>query len=380
MTEPMNAVPWSPPGADPSPANNDNGPAPSPVERLATVTPASWKDTETPEERWLAFNRIPGDDLTIYTGDGGAGKTETALMLCTHVAAGLCDWLGCVIETGAALFFSAEEPESKLRKRVDRIFRNHNIDPNSIDNLHLHFPDLEDTVLASADRDGRLKKTPLMDRLEKTIESIGPRLVVVDNVAAVFDGDAIARRQVRRFCAILRKIAQKHQTAIILLDHPSVRGMNDRSGTANSVDWRNSARSMMYLSISKDAPDERLLEITKNNDGVTGEKVKLRWNGVTFTIAAAGSTSPTRAKAEREVEELFLSLLDKRNAQRRHVHSKTAPGGAPSEFAKDPDAGSVKAEAFRVAMERLLSAGRIVKVDFGPPSRRRERLERASSV
>jgi RecA-family ATPase len=357
-------------------SDNDNGSSRS-LEPLTTVTPSSWKGKELVDERWLAFNRVPGDDLTIYTGDGGAGKTETALQLCVHVAAGLDDWLGCTIETGTTLFFSAEEPEAKLRKRVNRICEARGLDPDGIENLHLHFPDLEDTVLATADRTGKLQKTPLMDRLEKTIELIKPRLVVIDNVAAVFDGEAIARRQVRRFCAILRKMAQRHQTGIMLLDHPSQRGMSDGTGTANSVDWRNSARAMLYLSAVKDSPGDRLLETTKNNDGQFGEKTKLRWDGITFTTAAMSATSPTMAKAEREVDELFLRLLDKRTAQGRPLRPNPGRGSAPVELEADPEANGVTSRAFKASMERLFTAGKIITKETGPASRRAKHIERA---
>jgi RecA-family ATPase len=382
-------VEWTPPIDDDGPPPFEDVPFPDEppdgpdwtgervkTEPLATVTPASWRGTPIPEERWLASNRIPGDDLTIYSGDGGAGKTETALQLCAHVAAGVGDWLGCVIETGTTLFFSAEEPEVRFRKRVNRICRDRGLDPYEIENLHLYFPDLEDTVLATTDRNGKLRRTPLMDQLEKTIKTLKPCLVVIDNVAAVFDSEAKERRQVRRFCAILRKMALKYETAIMLLDHPSLRGMTDGSGTANSVDWRNSARAMLYLSGVKDDPDERLLEVTKNNDGRVGEKVKVRWNGTTFTTAGMAGPSPTKAKAERQIDELFLKLLDKRNTQGRPVHSKKAAGGAPSEFAADPDANGTTRDVFRKSMERLLTAGKIVAVSYGSESKRRERLER----
>ena len=44
--------------------------------------------------------------------------------------------------------------------------------------------------------------------------------------------------------------------------HPSVRGMADGTGTANSVDWRNSVRSMLHLSDpDKDDADARTLEL-----------------------------------------------------------------------------------------------------------------------
>jgi len=133
----------------------------------------------------------------------------------------------------------------------------------------------------------------------------------------------------------------------------------------------------MYLSDpDKDDPDARTLEFKKTNRGKQAEKVRLRWAGLTFTTEASAQASPYRAAADREVDELFLRLLDKRNAQRRPVHDKGAKGGAPSEFADDPEAGGIKAAGFRAAMERLLTAGTIVVVETGPASKRRSHLER----
>jgi RecA-family ATPase len=74
------------------------------------------------------------------------------------VAAGLGDWLGCVVETGPALFLSCEEPEAKIRDRIERICKHRHIDPHAIEDLHLHFPDLEATWLATADRLGKVTK------------------------------------------------------------------------------------------------------------------------------------------------------------------------------------------------------------------------------
>jgi RecA-family ATPase len=214
-------------------------------------------------------------------------------------------------------------------------------------------------------------------QIEAWIEQHRPRLVVIDSVAAVFDGDAIQRRQVRAFLAMLRKIARAHDVAILLLDHPSVRGMADGSGTANSVDWRNSVRSMLHLSDPpKDDPDARELEVKKTNRGRSGEKVSLRWNGLTFSVEGAAS-SPQRAAAEREVDELFLCLLDKRLAQGRPVRPNTGRGSAPAELAEDPDAKGTTTQAFRAAMERLFTAGRIITVESGPPSARRKHIERS---
>jgi RecA-family ATPase len=346
---------------------------------LATITPAAWKGAVRAEQRWLAGARIPLGDLTILSGDGGSGKTEIATGLLVSVAAGVRDWLGCVVETGLALFVSCEEPEENIRNRVERICKHRQLDPHGINDLHLLFPELDATWLGSADRAGHITKTPLLIQIEQWIERHKPRLIVIDSVAAVFDGEAVARRQVRAFLAILRKIARQHDVAILLLDHPSVRGMNDGTGTANSVDWRNSVRSMLHLSdSSKNDQDERMLEVKKSNYGRSGERVRLHWDGLTFSTAANTGPSPHKAKAEREIDELFLRLLDKRNAQGRPVRPNSGRGSAPNEMKTDPDANGVTAEAFRMAMERLFKTGKITTMETGPKSRRVKHIERAS--
>jgi RecA-family ATPase len=345
---------------------------------FTTITPADWQGTKPPRQEWLAAGRIPLADVTLFSGNGGAGKTETAVQLLVSVAAGLGDWLGCTVETGPALLLSCEEPEANIRDRVERICRHRGIDPHTIGNLHLYFPDLDATWLATADRNGRITKTALFDHVEVWIKAHTPRLMVIDSIAAVFDGEAIARRQVRAFVAMLRKVARDQGCAILLLDHPSVRGMADGSGTANSVDWRNSVRSMMHLSDpDKGDQDARELEVKKSNYGRAGEKIQLRWNGLTFVTAAAAAASPYRAAAERDIDDLFLRLLDKRNAQGRHVRPSHGRGSAPAELASDPDASGVTADAFRDAMERLFTAGIIKTIGTGPASKRVKHIERA---
>jgi RecA-family ATPase len=338
------------------------------------ITPCSWKGTESPKARWLASGRIPAADLTILAGNGGSGKTEIAVQLLVAVAAGLGDWLGCIIETGAALFISCEEPEEDIRDRVERICKHRNVDPYAIEDLGLFFPELDATWLGTADRNGRVTRTPLLIAIEAWISQRRPSLVVIDSIAAVFDGEAIARRQVRAFLAMLRKIARQHDVAILLLDHPSVRGMADGSGTANSVDWRNSVRSMLHLSDpDKDDQDARTLELKKSNRGRSGEKVTLRWSGLTFTTEAQAAASPYRAAAERDVDDLFLRLLDKYTAQGRDVRPTTAVGYAPGVFADDQEAAGVTAKAFKAAMDRLYKAGKIVTAENKRGSKRIER-------
>jgi RecA-family ATPase len=349
-----------------------------PVTAFSTITPVSWKGTEPVKQRFLVNGRVPIGDLTILAGNGGSGKTEIITQLLIAVAADLQDWLGsCVVENGPVLFLSCEEPEIDIRDRIERICKHRSINPHAVKNLHMHFPDLEATWLAGADRTGKVVKTPLFTDLETWIKRHRPRLVAIDSIAAVFDGDAIVRRQVRGFLSMLRKLARECDTAIVLLDHPSVRGMADGTGTANSVDWRNSVRSMLHLSDpDKQDPDVRELEVKKNNRGRVGEKVKLRWTGLTFSTDAQSLTSPYRAAAEQAIDDLFMRLLDKRIAQGRPIRPHTGRGSAPSELADDPEANGTTVIAFKAAMERLYTAGKIVTIETGPPAKRIKHIDR----
>ncbi len=347
--------------------------------RLSLICPAQWRDVPLQPMRWFAQDRIPAGDVTLYAGNGGSGKTETLVGLLVSAAAGLGDWLGCVLETGPVLFLSCEEPEENIRDRVERICKHRGIDPYSLSDLYIHCPDLEATALVSVNgRTGTVVKSEMFKSVIEYAKMNKPACIAIDSAAAVFDGDNISRRLVRSFVGMLRKLAIETGAAVVLLDHPSVRGMADGSGTAGSVDWRNSVRSMMFLSDpDKDDPDVRTLEFKKSNRGKQESKVRLRWNGLTFSTEASAQASPYRAAANREVDELFLRLLDKRNAQGRPVRPSSGRGSAPAEMADDPEAGGVKGEAFRAAMERLFTVGRIKVVETGSPKKRVKHIERA---
>ena len=55
---------------------------------------------------------------------------------------------------------------------------------------------------------------------------------------------------------------------------------------------------MLHLAdADKNDPDIRELEVKKSNYGRAGEKVKLRWNGLTFVPATSAESSSFRAAA-----------------------------------------------------------------------------------
>ena len=213
---------------------------------------------------------------------------------------------------------------------------------------------------------------------------IQPKLIVIDNSADVFAGNENDRAQVRQFITLLRGIAIRANVGLLLTSHPSLTGISTGTGLSGSTAWNASVRSRLYFKRAvtetdeEPDPDLRVLEVMKANYGPVGEKVTVRWQSGLF-LPVAGISNLEKLAAEQKVEELFLELLDRFQAEGRNVsHKKHAAEYAPKMFADDPRAMGqhVSKEAFLAAMNRLYSAGTIRSENYGPPSRGWSKLVR----
>jgi RecA-family ATPase len=342
---------------------------------LTLICPSQWRDIPIPPMRWLATNRIPADDVAILSGDGGGGKTTTALQLAVSVAARLGDWLGTTCESGPVIFFSGEEPENEMRRRLARVASKRGVEADDIANLHFHFAEPDACILGTGKPSFPIAPTPLFESLHQAAREIRPALIIVDSNAATLGGNYLDRVHARTFVGMFRRMARELDCAVLLLDHPSLSGMTNGTGRAGNMDWQNAVRAFFYLRSvdNADGGKGRELEIMKTNYGPCGEKQKLRWEDGCYVLESSTPT-PRMAAAERKVDDLFLRLLAERNAQGRWVTPNKAVGYAPKELAAMPTAEGCTATALANAMERLLAAQQITVESFGPLSRRRQRL------
>jgi RecA-family ATPase len=176
------------------------------------------------------------------------------------------------------------------------------------------------------------------------------------------------------FVNVFRRLAREAGCAVVLLDHPSLSGMNSDTGRGGNVDWRNAARAFLYMRTvaGDDGVEERTfreLEVVKTNYGPAGEKVRLRWEDGSFVVRGSLST-PQQAAAVAKIDDLFLKLLDKLTAQGRHVRPNPGRSYAPNEFAKEREAEGVTAKAFETSLRRLLDDKKIALKTEGSPSKR----------
>jgi RecA-family ATPase len=369
--------------AEPPPVDSMDAYGSDPVEPVAIVTnqppaparpllvcPPAWRDVPLEPMRWLATNRIPAADVTILSGDGGGGKTTVALQLAVSVERALGDWLGTTCEAGPVIFFSGEEPEPEMRRRLHRVARKRGLEPVDMDGLHFHFADPDTCMLGIAQRDGTMAPGPLFAWLAAVARDIRPALIVVDSIAATFGGNQNDRVHARTFVGLFRTLARDIGCAILLLDHPSLAGITSGTGRGGSMDWQNATRARLHLETveGEDGSTGRVLEVKKTNYGPCGEKVRLQWGDGCFVLQGTAS-APHQAAANTTADQRYLECLDAVTTQGRHVCPGKGRGYAPKAFADMPQASGMTARAFQAAQERLFAAGTIEVTAYGPPSK-----------
>jgi RecA-family ATPase len=387
ISKPIGTTSTSPPPAEPPPHTEippsaDGEPdhdaqAPAPPAPFTLVCPPAWRDVPLPPMRWLATNRIPAGDVTILSGDGGGGKTTVALQLAVSVERDLGDWLGTTCETGPVMFFSGEEPETEMRRRLHRVARSRNLEAAELERLHFHFADPDACLLGISRPNGPMVPTPLFESLCAAALDIRPALIVVDSIAATFGGNQNDRVHARSFVGMFRRLAREADCAILLLDHPSLSGITSGTGRGGNMDWQNATRARLHLETVNDSDDgtERVLEVKKTNYGPCGEKVKLRWDDGCFVPTGTPSAS-TQAATFGTAELTYLACLDRLTEQGREVREHKGRNYAPATFAEMPEANGITARGFKAAQDRLFSAGMIHVVTDGPPSKPTHRIAR----
>lgn len=352
---------------------------------LPILDPTTLQGQPVPTRQWLVADMIPANNVTLLSGDGGSGKSLLSLQLAVAVAThGV--WLGHRAPRGRALFLTAEDDLEECHRRLYDITYAEGLQFQDLSALRIAPMAGMDAILAAPDgRSSALRPTILWRALLAYVGEFQPSLIVLDTLADLFGGNEIDRGQVRAFVGLLRGLALRGIT-VVLLSHPSVSGMSSGSGISGSTAWNNSVRSRLYLrrAVSEDGtendPDLRIIATKKANYGRAGSEARMRWQDGRFVSEDGPAMSFTGGvEGERmRVEEQFLAMLDRYEASGRTVNAAGGKMYAPLIFSMDDTADGTSKKSFTAAMNRLFDAKRIQLVEYGPPSTKRNRIARVS--
>ncbi len=346
---------------------------------LEVIDPRVWEGQVIPDRRWLVDQVIPFGAVTMLGGDGGLGKSHLMQILLTAAATGN-DWLGLPTASVKALGLFCEDDAAELQRRQASIIHHYACAFGDLENLGLISRVGQDNTLMRVESYGQEGvETPLFLRLCEQAKSSGAQLIVLDSLHCLFAGDENSRSQAQQFVNLLHRMAYELDGAVVVTAHPSLTGLQTGSGLSGSTAWNNAVRSRLYLTRPKRSDGEpsnvRILQSLKSNYSMSGQEWRLRWiDGVFVSENEIDDVGYSEKLAQ--VEELFLGLLQKRDAECRPVsHKSRAANYAPREFAKHPLGQPFKMRDFAAAMERLFAEGKI-KVDVygNRPSREFERI------
>jgi RecA-family ATPase len=261
---------------------------------------------------------------------------------------------------------NAEDSPEELARRQRAIC---NRDQTTLDDYHdlylLSWASQDAAIAASGSNPNSIHPTAAFQRLLMHIEAIRPGLVVLDPLSDLYDGDELRRAPSRQFIGLLRGVALKFDCAILIASHPSLQGMQSRTGSSGSTAWGNSVRVRLYLErIPKgDDPRERILKTTKANYAPDDIVMRLLWKDGVFDLYnpfAEGATG----------KEEFLFLLRTLASNNIRVSASGGISYAPNVMIKQSKTKLSK-QTLTQAMMELLKEGTIENVVEGPPSKRR---------
>ncbi|RYH08825.1 AAA family ATPase [Tropicimonas sp. IMCC6043] len=334
---------------------------------------ASLKGKPVPPREWLVHGLVPQMTVTLFSGDGGTGKSLLALQLAVAVATG-GGWIGKGVSAGRVIYMSAEDDEDELHRRLEDILRAERRAYDDLSGLTLRSLAGEDALLA-VDSQVTLMQSELFKELDARAANDAPVLIVIDTLADVYPANENDRAKVRQFIGILRGLALKRGCAVLLLGHPSLTGLSSGTGASGSTAWNNSVRSRLYLARITDCgfeadPDRRVLTTMKANYGRVGEETHIKWQAGVF-VPEVAEQGLDKLAAGAKAQRVFMHLLATYTAQGRRVNHAGGPNYAPKQFAEHPDNEGMTKRAFKAAMDSLLTAGKIRIESEGPSSRPR---------
>jgi RecA-family ATPase len=357
----------------------DNKPPPLPF-----IDMSRWDAGPLPEREWAVPDRIPLRQTAIMSGEGGVGKSHTALHLCAAHALGR-DWLLSLPEPGPAIFVDAEDDENELHIRLGAIARHYGVSFTDLIKGGLHLISLvgKDATMATVSLRGKVEPTGVYKQLLEAAGDIQPKMIGIASGSNVFAGKENDRGQVQQFVGLMTRIAMAATGSVNLITHPSLVGINTDTGLSGSTQWHNAVRARCYMKgVKADAgeqPDGDLRELVfkKAQYSALPDSIVLSYQGGMF-LPLPGVSNLDRLARQAKTQEVFLILLARYTRENRHVSAHKGHGFAPAEFAAEDEAkkAGVTKSDLRRAMLALFKGGEIYNEPHGRPGRERFHIAR----
>lgn len=346
--------------------------------RLKFCDTAKLRDAELIPPRFLIHPLLPRDQVTLFGGHGGGGKTLVGYVLCAHVATGT-DFAGMRVMPGKVLVVSFEDPEELILWRFRNIADEYGLDMDKmVRNIKIVDATEAQPIMRELSERGVRDVQPTRDGsdLMEIIRHEKFDLVQIDNVSDAFDGDENSRRQVRKFVRYLASAIRVHQGALLLLAHidkAAARYGAQGNSYSGSTAWHNSARSRLAL-IDGKLTQEKLNVGKKLDDGI---RFRFTPRGVPVLDDGAGDRAERNQQEQTDDSSLLECFVAAKEAGASVPTAESGPAttwhalSVYREFPKELLKNKVR---FRQGIARLVRDGKLVREPYQDTHRnKRER-------
>ena len=254
------------------------------------LKPITWDQIQDIQREWLIPNWLPANTVTMFTGQGGVGKSwltfQVACQIASH-AAGMAwgdksyqtpqvsESNDSIEQTPQHIVFATYEDEpAEIKRRLNALsssFKWIEKERNVIQQ-HLHIVDMRGIgSIWGPGLDKHISVTGELLRsgeaLRSVCEGLNASLLVLDPLSGAFGGNENDRTAVYDFVSSFRGWGDAAKCAMLVIGHlPKTPGV----GFSGSTAWEASARAMWMLSKQnagedKDPKEYYALEHTKSN-------------------------------------------------------------------------------------------------------------------
>jgi putative DNA primase/helicase len=270
----------------------------------------SFGSIEAKPVAWLWPGRLALGKITLLTGDAGTGKSMLTVDVASRISRGEAFPDGPIAPLGDTFFIGAEDgAEDTIRPRLDAAGAN-------VDRVYLiQGPKQKGEEIASPiDLSLHIAK---LDRLLSNHPEA--KLLVIDPIMDYLGPATNSDRatDVRRVLSPLRSLAEKHQVAVIAMNHLNKAGRSSKSRSLGSGAFVQVARIELRVVEDPEDQERRLLLPVKNNLAAApglAYRIESSDNGAGFAVWEEGTVDLTIAEVESEGGAEDRSALDEAQA------------------------------------------------------------------
>ena len=265
-----------------------------------------WDDIEVLDREWLIPNWLPANTVTLFTGQGGTGKSWLTLQLVCQIA---CNFDGIFLDTEHEtpkkadyddsefskpkhiIFATYEDEPAEIKRRLQALASSFNWISDSLETIkkYLHIVDMRGVGSVWGPGMGNhIANTgdllPAGEEIQQICEKKKARLLVMDPLSGAFGGNENDRTAVYDFVSAFRGWGDEQNCAMLIVGHLPKSSEGRASGFSGSTAWEASVRSMWMLSKvehiekNEDLKYYYALQHTKSNYGRLQKEVLLAKN------------------------------------------------------------------------------------------------------